>query len=96
MFGNNLLNKKVYSSFFNRECYSHNSFVDFLYNFGLVGFIIIIWYVFDVTTKSKFLGEKIIKCKYVKNIKLIRIMLIIFALSLTLYPKRMILIFFLL
>ena len=96
MFGNNLLNKKVYSSFFNRECYSHNTFIDFLYNFGIVGFCIIVWYIFYTTIKNKFLNECIVSSKYVKNIKLIRIMLIIFALSLTLYPKRMILIFFLL
>lgn len=96
LIGNDATNKKVYCSFFDKECYSHNTYVDFLYNFGVIGFAIIVSYVLYETIKNKYLGFDLSNTKYSNNIKLIRIMLLIYAIALTLYTKRMFLIFFLL
>ncbi len=96
LFGNDITTKKIYCSFFDRECLAHNSFIDFLYNFGVVGCLIIIVYMVGITRKNIFLNMDFSNSKYSTDIKLIRIMLIIFAFCLTLYTKRMFLIFFIL
>lgn len=96
LFGNDATTKKIFSDYFGGEKYSHNSYIDILYNFGIIGFIILIVYVIYVTVKNKYLKLDL-KCSYYGNsIKLIRIMLLIFAFSLSFYTKRMILVFFLL
>ena len=96
LFGNGLTDKKVFCPFFNKDCYSHNSYLDFLYNFGIIGFVLTCGYLFYKTKNNYFLSKNIIDSKYFTNIKIIRIMLLMYALSLTLYTKRMFLIFFLL
>ena len=95
LFGNNPINKKVYCDFFDRECFSHNSYMDCLYNFGIVGFGIIIGFLLYRTTKNVYVNTNITNCKYSKNIKVIRIMLLMCAVALTLYTKRMFLVLFL-
>lgn len=95
LFGNGITNKKLYNDFFRRNCYSHNSYLDFLYNFGIIGFILGTAYMIYKTFKNVFLNFSMKDTKYASNIRIIRIMLLIYALSLTLYTKRMFLIFFL-
>ena len=88
LFGNGLTIKKVFCNFFNKLCFSHNSFADFIYNFGIVGFFLILFYFFYKIKKNHFLGMDITETKYSSNIKIIRIMLLIYALSLSLYTKQ--------
>ena len=96
LFGNNPLNKKVYSPFFGHDCFSHNSYVDFLYNFGIIGLIIIMYFIIYRTFKNKFLGLSIKDSIYKNDVKIIRIMLMIFIFTLSMYTQRVLLLFFLL
>lgn len=96
LFGNGVTTKKIFCTFFNRECLSHNTYADFLYNFGVIGFVLIIWFLSYKTRKNVFSNFNLKNSKYETNIKIIRIMLLLYSLSLTLYTKRMFLIFFLL
>ena len=95
LFGNGITDKKIYTKFFGRKCLAHNSYADFLYNFGIVGFLLVIKYIFSKTIKNTFLSTNIINTMYCKNIKVIRILLLIYAFTLSFYTKRMFLIFFL-
>ena len=96
LFGNDATTKKVFSNYFYNEKYSHNSYIDILYNFGIVGFIIVIIYICRITVKNIFLKNNLNNSKYKNAIKLNRIMILIFAFALSLYTKRMVLLFFLL
>lgn len=96
LFGNDAETKTLFSRYFYHEKYSHNSYADLLYNFGIIGFAIIIMYIIRITIKDIYLNETIKDNKYKSDIKLVRIVLMIYALSLSLYTKRMFLIFFLL
>lgn len=96
LFGNGPTTKTLYSARSMRYKYSHNTYADILYNFGIVGFITVTTFVFARTRKNNFLNTDILDNKYCNNIKLIRIMLLMYALALTLYTKRMFLIFLIL
>lgn len=96
LLGNDARSKTLYCNFFNSEKYVHNSYVDCLYNFGVIGFMIAIGFVWYRTIKNVYVGYQLAESKYAKNIKTIRIMLLIYALTLSLYTKRMFLVFFLL
>ena len=95
LFGNNPVNKKVYCDFFDRECFSHNSYMDCLYNFGIIGFAISVGFLLYRTIKNIYVNANITDCKYSKDVKVIRIMLLLCAVALTLYTKRMFLVLFL-
>ena len=96
LFGNDATTKELFSDYFGRNKYSHNSYIDILYDFGIIGFIISISYVFYITKKDLYLKNYLIDSEYKNAIKLIRIMLLIFSFALSLYTKRMLLVFFLL
>lgn len=96
LLGNGPTVKTLYCSFFEKNCYSHNSYVDCIYNFGIIGFLIIMIYIFRKTKKNMYLNNDITDSKYCNSIKLTRIMLLMYALALTLYTKRMFLTFFIL
>ena len=96
LFGNDITTKKIFVNYFNCEKYSHTSYVDILYNCGIIGFIISFFFIFYKTIKNKYLKFSLNDNYYKNDIKLVRIMLLIFALALSLYTKRMILVFFLL
>lgn len=96
LLGNDARSKTLYCDFFGEENYSHNSYIDCLYNFGVIGGTIAVGFVWYRTIKNMYLCQSITESKYVKDIKLIRIMLLIYALALSLYTKRMFLVFFLL
>lgn len=96
LFGNDAATKKVFSDYFYTDKYSHNSYMDVLYNFGIIGFVIVIIYIFKKVHNNIYLKNSLVDNKYRGTIKLIRIMLLIYAFALSLYTKRMFLIFFLL
>ena len=96
LFGNDAATKKVFSDYFYTDKYSHNSYMDVLYNFGIIGFVIVITYIFKKVHNNIYLKNSLVDNKYKGTIKLIRIMLLIYAFALSLYTKRMFLIFFLL
>jgi len=96
LLGNDARSKTLYCNFFDGERYSHNSYIDCLYNFGIIGFFIAVGFVWYRTIKNIYFSQCIVKSNYAKNIKLIRIMLLVYALALSLYTKRMFLVFFLL
>lgn len=95
LFGNGISTKTTYVNYFGTQKYAHNSYIDCLYNFGLVGVLIILFFITRVLFKNRFLGEDISNNEYCNGVKTIRIVLLIFALSLSLYTKRMLLVFFL-
>lgn len=96
LFGVDANNHKIYCEFFDKDCYAHNAYLDFLYNHGIIGFCVVLIYFLRKTFRNIFLGYDLKTTKYCNNIKIIRIMLLIFALALTLNTKRMFLMFFLL
>lgn len=96
LLGNDPTTKMLFSKYFYKAKYSHNSYVDILYNFGVIGFLAMMIYIFNITKNNIFLGSNINENKYKNAIKLIRIMLLIYSITLSLYTKRMVLVFFLL
>lgn len=96
LLGNGPSAKKIYSNYYAVDKYVHNSYMDFMYSFGLVGFVIIIKYLYTVMRKVKFLSWEISERKYIYLMQVSRLSLLIYALTLSLYSKRIILLFFLL
>lgn len=96
LFGNDMTVKPLYTKYLDAAECSHCSYIDFLYNFGIVGLLVIGGYILIITKNNIFLGQNITNTKYNNAIKFIRILLLIYAATLSLYTKRMILIFFLL
>lgn len=96
LLGNGPNNSMVYCELFLGDCVCHNTYIDFLYNFGIIGFIISTAFVIYKTIKNVYLNTKITDNKYCKNIKIIRITILLYSLALTLYTRRMLLVFFLL
>ena len=91
-FGNGPTTKELFTNFFFKKNYSHNSYLDLLYNFGLIGVVVIITY---ISIKSnQFLTNYNVLKEYNKWLKLIKIVILIYGLSLSLYTKRMVLLFF--
>ncbi len=95
LFGNDMTTKTLYTAYLGAAECSHCSYIDFLYNFGVIGFIIINGYLFIITKKNIFLGRDISNSKYKNAIILIRILLLIHMIALSMYTKRMLLTFFL-
>lgn len=95
LFGNDMTTKTLYTSYLDGTECSHCSYIDFLYNFGIIGFIVINAHLFTVTKKNIFLGRDISNTKYKNVILLIRILLLIHMIALSMYTKRMVLTFFL-
>lgn len=96
LLGNGPATKKIFSRYFNSYKYSHNTYIDLFYNFGIIGSIIILIYIGNIFIKNNYFGIKLINSNYSKSLKLLRICILIFAMALSLYTKRMILVFFLL
>ena len=95
LFGNDMATKPLYTKYLGGTECSHCSYIDFLYNFGIVGFIVVNGYLFIITKKNIFLGRDISNTKYKNVIILIRVLLLIHMLALSMYTKRMVLTFFL-
>ena len=85
LFGNDAATKKVFSDYFYTDKYSHNSYMDVLYNFGIIGFVIVITYIFKKVHNNIYLKNSLVDNKYKGTIKLIRIMLLIYAFALCSY-----------
>ena len=96
LLGNDMTTKPLYTSYLDGTECSHCSYIDFLYNFGIIGLVVVISYLFIVTKRNFFIGQNISNTKYKNAILVIRIVLLIYAMTLSLYTKRMFLVFFLL
>ena len=93
-FGNGPTTKELFTNFFFKKNYSHNSYLDLLYNFGLIGVVVIITYISINIKSNQFLTNYNVLKEYNKWLKLIKIVILIYGLSLSLYTKRMVLLFF--
>lgn len=95
LFGDDMTAKEIYTKHFDKEMCSHCTYIDFMYNFGIVGLFVVSGYLFIITKRNIFLNQNIANSKYKNAIKLIRILLLIYSISLSLYIRKVILIFFL-
>lgn len=95
-FGNGLQDEQVYCDFFGKEKEAHNSYINCLYNFGIIGFIIIGIGLFKVIKSPQIFGQKIKFSLYKDTFVVMQWMFLLYALVLSLYTKRMFLIFFIL
>ena len=95
LFGNDMTTKILYTDYLGAAECSHCSYIDFLYNFGLIGFIVVNGYLLIITKRNIFLGRDVSNSKYRNVILLIRILLLIHMIALSMYTKRMVLTFFL-
>lgn len=94
LFGNGPDTKMIYSEYFDQNKYSHNTYVDFIYNFGVIGTIIIGIYIFNNFKHNKMLG---IKCEDINNVEYINVLkvaLLITAITLPLSSEAIFLLFF--
>lgn len=90
--GNGPSSKVVYSNFFQKDKFAHNTYLDFLYSFGIIGFIVNVIYIIRVLQRNTFLG---IKLDRNDSITILRFVYITFGLALSLYSKRVVFLFFL-
>ncbi|MCG4662735.1 hypothetical protein L0P73_19360 [[Clostridium] innocuum] len=90
--GNGPSTKVVYSNFFQKDKFAHNTYLDFLYSFGIVGFIVNMIYIIKVLQRNTFLG---IKLDHNDSITILRYVYITFGMALSLYSKRVVFLFFL-
>lgn len=95
MFGNGLSDEQLYCDFFGREKEAHNSYLNCLYNFGIIGFILIVIGIVIVMKRNSFFNMNLQNTKYEKTVSMLRIMFLIYAVVLSLYTKKMVLVFFL-
>lgn len=95
MFGNGLSDEQLYCDFFGREKEAHNSYLNCLYNFGIIGFILIVIGIVIVMKRNSFFNMNLQNTKYEKIVRMLRIMFLIYAVVLSLYTKKMVLVFFL-
>lgn len=93
LFGNGPTTKMLFTNFFYKENYSHNSYMDILYNFGIVGFVIFVLFALK-TLKGDKLFNKTISSEMSWYLKLLRVIVLIFGLSLSMYTKKMVLLLF--
>lgn len=94
LFGNGPDTKMIYSEYFDKNKYSHSTYVDFIYNFGVIGIIIIGIYIFNNFKKNNMLR---INCDDMNNaeyINVIKITLLITAITLPLSNEAIFLLFF--
>ena len=76
------------------EKYSHSSYIDFIYNFGLIGTIIIISYIIDGFRKNKLLNIKLAE-KDAEYVRIIKIAMLVTSITLPLSNEVIFLLFFL-
>ena len=93
LFGNGPIPKKVYSTFFWADKYSHNSYVDMLYNFGVIGTVIMLLFIFKRALKGDFMST--MNADIRREMKCIRILCLFYGIVLSIYSRRMFIILFL-
>ena len=84
MFGHGMYPELLYSDYFSKNVESHNTYIDFLRCYGFVGAIIIIIFIFKKTKRNLFL------CNPLQNrtLKYARIIILIYAIELSIYTGR--------
>lgn len=75
--------------------YTHNSYLDMLYSFGILGFLLICWYLVQTTRKRRFMGVSLAGSDAGQALFYLRITLLLEMCSLTIYLNRVVLFFFL-
>ena len=92
IFGKGMDTYLVYSSYFKKEVASHSAYIDILCCYGIVGMIIIVWYLI------RKLKNNIILLSHINNkvFRYVRIILLVYALELNIYTNRVFLLMFLL
>ncbi len=96
LLGNGQSNERLYVPFFANEKYAHNTYLDYLYNFGVFGLIIIMFFFIKVMRSGTLLQNFLKDTEYYIVTRNIRIILLLYGITLSLYTKRMFLAFFLL
>ncbi len=96
LFGNGLQDEQIYCEFFGRDKEAHNSYINCLYNFGIVGFVLIMIGLVKILKNPKIFGYDLKTSTYGKTFMVMQWMLLLYALVLSLYTKRMFLAFFIL
>lgn len=91
-FGNGIQPFLIFSEYWGKKVSSHNTYLDFLNCYGLIGSIIIMWY---IHTKVK---NNIILLSNINNkvYRYVRIILLIYGIQLSIYTNRIFLLMFLL
>lgn len=95
VFGNGLSDEQLYCDFFGREKEAHNSYLNCLYNFGIIGSILVIVGIVLVIKRNTFFHMNLQNTKYEKTVKMLRTIFLLYAVVLSLYTKKMVLVFFL-
>lgn len=90
--GNGPSSKPTFVKFFEKDKFAHNSYIDFLYSFGILGGLICIIYICKTIYNKKMFNKEL--AKYDAFI-VMRYVCLIFALTLSLYSKRLVLLLFL-
>lgn len=92
LFGRGINIVTLYNDYFSQETSAHCTYIDIINSYGIVGGMIIYAYIF-IKTKNNIILER--KSK-VKEIKMLRILMLIYAVELSIYTHKLFLIVFLL
>ena len=88
LLGNGPTTKMLFTNFFYDYNYSHNSYMDLLYNFGIIGFILAIWFIINTIKNNYVFGNQVCN-EYSWFIRALRILIILFGFGLSMYTKKM-------
>lgn len=90
LFGNGPTTKMLFTNFFYDYNYSHNTYADLLYNFGVIGFALVMCFIVNMfKQKQIYVSNK----NYSNGLFLMRILVLCMALGLSMYTKKMCLLF---
>ncbi|MEG0978245.1 MAG: O-antigen ligase family protein [Bacilli bacterium] len=93
-FGEGVMVNRVYSSYWEKEMLSHNTFIDLLNSMGVCGFILFIIFMVNKFKNNKILNYKLPKGNF--EYRLLLSILLLYGMMLSLYPERIIMFIFLL
>lgn len=92
LFGRGINTVTLYNDYFGQETSAHCAYIDIMNSYGIIGGMIIYAYIF-IKTKNNIILER--KSK-IKEIKMLRILMLIYAVELSIYTHKLFLIAFLL
>lgn len=94
LLGNGPDTKMIYSKYFDNYKYSHSTYIDFIYNFGIIGAIIILSYIIMNFRKNKLLGMQIEDEKDSEYFRILKIAILITSITLPLSNEMIFLLIF--
>lgn len=94
LLGNGPDTKMIYSEYFKKDKYSHNTYIDFIYNFGVIGAIIILSYIIMNFRENKLLGMQIEDGKDSEYFRILKIAILITSITLPLSNEMIFLLIF--